>query len=465
MKEKLPVGNFKEGKSMNTKLSIALACLLGASPVFAQQKSMTLEERVAELEASQSLNIFTFGGYLLTRYDGVNLKQSTPAATALEATTEHWRLDTGFNINANISNKIKFYSTVGMSKNFNAWNKQSSGVGSSPTFLPDATESRSEQGSQAYVEKAYADYTFMPNTTLSFGRLPTMDGPPSEMSLGTARMGTYPSVGYNAPFDGLALSYNLPMDKQNLAIRVLYTPMTYMTTGAGKIGGAPEGLGNVTINGTKINSEVPFGAAMVEYGIDGTSIANKINLLVFAYQTGDLPLDGSTFNVGAGAGTGMVNFKVGGQVITAGFTGVAGTDLDLSLTYFQSKVENSGTMTIPGLGPIYGFGATADGDTLTGSTKLYSARYKWNNTFIGVEYLDGGKNVFNYDPATEVVNGFYSTTGTGTHYYVTQKLTPELGFRVGYMHQDYKSTPFSFGASADTDRKIDTMYSSLRLDF
>lgn len=450
---------------MNKKASIVLACLLGASPVFAETKAMSLEDRVAELEANQAVNIFSFGGSLGMRYDDVNAKQTTPATSAFEGHTQHWRLTSGFNVNANISNKLKFYSTSAISKNFNSWNTQVAGVGSSDTILSDPTDSRSEKGSQVYLEKAYADYAFADNMNFSFGRLPTMDGPPSEMPLGKARMGTYPSVGYNAPFDGMALSYNLPMEKQNFAARILYTPFTYYTSSAGKLAGsAPEGLGNVTINNTKINSEAPFGAAMLEYGIDGTAVANNITLMLFGYQTGNLPIDGSKLSVGAG-GSGLVEFKVGGQVLTATFTGVAGSDLDLSLTYFQSKVDNSGDITVTGLGHIYGFGATAQGDSLTGSTKLVSARYKISNTFIGAEYLDGGKSVFNYDPATEVVNGFYSTTGTGTHFYILQKLTPELAFRIGYMKQEYKSTPFTFGASSDTDRKIDTIYSSLRLDF
>lgn len=453
---------------MNTKLSLVLACLLGASSAFAQGKTVSLEDRVSELEANAAVNIFSFGGHLGVRYDSVDYKQTTPASSALESTTEHWRLSSGFNVNANVSPKLKFYSTSAISKYFNSWNSQNSGAGTIPNYLTDPQDSRAERGSQVYLEKAYADYTFTDGMTLSFGRLPTMDGPPSEMPYGKARMGTYPSVGYNAPFDGLALSYNMPMENQNFAARVLYTPFTQYTTSAGKLGGNGN-LGNITTTGAgaqKINSETAFGALMLEYGIDGTAVANKISVMAFGYQTGNLPIDGSQISVGAG-GSGLVEFKVGGQVLTASMSGIAGSDLDLSLTYFQSKVENSGVITVTGLpsGPIYGFGASAEGDTLTGSTKLISARYRIMDTFIGAEYLDGGKSVFNYDPATEVVNGFYSTTGTGTHVYVTHKLTPELAFRIGYMKQEYKSTPFTFGASSDTDRKITTMYSSLRLDF
>jgi hypothetical protein len=416
------------------------------------QPTKSLEDRISELEANQVTDIFTFGGYLSTRYDDISLAQTWP--TSLEGHTQHWRLTSGLNVNANVS------------KNFNSWNNQSSGVGSSPTYLTDPADSRAERGSQIYLEKAYANYLFSPRATFSFGRLPTLDGPPTEMPLGNARMGTYPSIGFNAPFDGFALSYDQPLEKNNFTARALYTPFTYYTAGAGKLApSAPDALGNVTIANTKINSETPFGAIMLEYEINESSVANKINIIAQAYQTGNLAVDGSQYSVGNSVGVGLVEFKVGGQVLSLYLSGVGGSDLDINLTYLQSRVDNSGVITGLPTGSIYGFGASAQGEALIGTTKLLSVRYKLNNTFLGAEYLDGGKNVFNYDPSTEVINGFYSTTGMGLHYYVTQKLTPELSLRVGYMNQIYKSTPFTFGPSVDTDRKISTIYSSLRLDF
>lgn len=364
-----------------------------------------------------------------------------------------------------MSKKISFYSTLTASKYFNTWAVQPSGVGTAPSYLTDPSDSRAELGPQIYLEKAYADYRFAEQFTFSFGRLPTMDGPPSHLPLGKARMGTYPSMGYNAPFDGIAFSYNLPIDAdQSFSARILYTPMSYYTSSTGKIGGAGN-LGNVTIAGSKINSLSDFTSLMLEYNLANTSVANKISILAMAYQTGDLPIDGSLFNAGGGAGAGLVNFKVGGQVIVAELNQIMDSGFDLAVTYLNTKVENSGTITVPGLGSIYGFGASSEGESLTGNSTLVSARYKWSDLFIGAEYLAGGKNVFNYDPATEVVNGFYSTPGTGTHAYALYKLTPELGWRLGYMKQEYKNTPFSFGASSDTDREITTYYTDLRLDF
>lgn len=442
-----------------------VTAVLATPAAFAQSTSLSLEDRVAELEANQSLNIFKFSGFLNTRYDDVNAEQTTPASSAFESHTQHMRLRAGINANAEISKSLNFYSTLTASKYFNTWATQPSGVGTIPTYLNDALESRDENGSLLYLEKAYADYRFTDRFTFSFGRLPTMDGPPSHMPQGKARMGTYPSMGYNAPFDGLALSFNQPLDNQSISFRALYTPMSYYTTSAGKLGGAPEGLGNVTIAGSKINSMSDFYSLMFEYNLGQTVVANKFNFILMHYQTGQLSVDGSLFNAGGGAGSGLVDSRVGGQVAVAELSQIMDTNFDLAVTYLQTQVDNSGTITIPGLGSIYGLGASSEGETLKGNSTLISARYKWANLFIGAEYLIGGKNVFNYDPASETVNGFYSTPGKGMHAYGLYKLTPELGVRLGYMKQDYDSTPFTFGASGDTDREITTYYTDLRLDF
>ncbi|NUN06468.1 MAG: DUF3373 family protein [Bdellovibrio sp.] len=445
------------------KIAVAVSLIV---PSFVNAQTMSVEDRLSELEANQSLNIFSFGGYLDTRYDDIDAEQTSPAQSAFKGHTQHLRLRSGLNVNAKISPKLNFFSTFATSKYFNVWQKQNTATGTQPAYLADAGESRAENGSQVYLEKAYADYMFSDSFTFSFGRLPTMDGPPSHLSLGKARMGTYPSIGYNSSFDGIAFSYNKAWDDQSFAARVLYTPFTYNNTSAGKlVGTSPEGLSNVVIAGSKTNSVTPLTSVMFEYGIKNTGVANNINVMAMAYQTGDLAVDGAMFNAGAGAGSGLINFKVGGQVVAFELTGIMGSGFDLGVTSLQSKVDNSGTATIPGVGAIYGFGASSEGESLSGNTTLVSGRYKWNNTFIGGEYLMGGKNVFNYDPSTEVANGFYGTPGTGTHAYILHKLTPELGLRVGYMKQEYKSTPFSFGASGDTDRKITTVYTNLRLDF
>ena len=52
-----------------------VVCLV---PALSLAQSKTLEERVAELEANQSLNIFSFSGTFQTRYDQIiSAKQSS----------------------------------------------------------------------------------------------------------------------------------------------------------------------------------------------------------------------------------------------------------------------------------------------------------------------------------------------------------------------------------------------------
>ncbi len=448
----------------NLKFVLIVLLSVFVNSSFASTK--TLEERVAELEANQTVNIFNFSGFLSTRFDHIDAKQTTPSTTAFEGHTQHWRLKSGFNINANISPKTKFYSTFAVSKKFNKWNSKTNGSGTAAIYLSELEESRGNNGSQVYLEKAYADYSISDSTVFSFGRLPTVDGPPSNLPMGKARMGTYPSMGYNATFDGMALSYKKPInEEQNLSLRLLYTPFTYYTNSQGKMFDPPNGLSNVVINNNRINSETRMFAEMLEYSIKNTFIAQEFSLIYFMYQTENLAIDGSDFNAGSGAGSGLINLKFSAEVLLAQLEKVAGSDLDLALTVLMSKVQNRGIVTVPGAGTIYGFGATYEEETLAGSSLLLSARYKMDNFYVGGEYLKGGKNVFNYSPAAEYLTSFYNTAGTGIHLYTLYKIAPELGLRFGYVEQKYDNTPFTFGPVASTDRKITTVYSELRLDF
>ena len=81
--------------------AVLVAGALMAPQAFAQAK--TLEERVAELEANQSLNIFNFSGIFTTRYDDIlKAKQTEPAASALDTKDlNYMRMKFQFNIESN----------------------------------------------------------------------------------------------------------------------------------------------------------------------------------------------------------------------------------------------------------------------------------------------------------------------------------------------------------------------------
>lgn len=450
---------------------LLLAAVLAPSAGFAQ---MSLEDRVAELEANQSLNIFSFSGALETSYDSIKAKQGVTSTTReYDEETNYLRMKAFINVDAKVSPKINFYSRFATSKFFNTYEQRNIGTGSSPELLGELSESRDEKGSQVYLEKAYADYTFAEGSVFSFGRLPTIDGPLTHIQNGRPRSGTYPALMYNSALDGLALSKNMALGAGNFAARVIYTPFMNTTTSEGKSSSFPAVFIKPTVNSDKQSNFTDLTSLMLEYGMN--TGMGAFNVIYQGYQTGEFYADGASIStvVSASAtatGSGVVYFKNQAHNLTAEWNRVANTDLDLGVSYITTRVQNRGSISmLVGTTPvaaIYGLGASKQDEVLTGSSSLVSARYSvMNELMVGAEYLAGGKNVFIYDVGADNLTSFYSTPGTGTHAYVLFKPEPQLGFKLGYMNQEYKNTPFTFGESKETDRKVTTYYANIRLDF
>lgn len=521
-------------------LGMALGLAVAAAPV---AQAMTLEDRVGELEASQSLNIWNFSGMLSTRYDNIGFKQDaayTPpiysaatavapsipstatSSTAMPATLaatvsstpgylarglynsalgqpimdskgNYVRMQFQFNADANVSKNVKFYSRMTMTKHMNRWATQ----GQSSPLLMDVYSADgygyTNQGPVMMVEKAYADLT-VPNTgvVVSFGRIPTTDGPPAQNWDGRARMGTYPMLSYNVPLDGFALTYKLDQylpSAHKLAVRAIYTPFGSMNIGSPIK--ANELFDRPTSNGSPMDNQNSIIAGQLDYNLADSFLAKNTNLILQYLKTGPLG-----FNYGIDArfpalnqsGVAMANptdLEIDFSWTTASLDlqKLFGTDFDLSLSYMMSKLNSRGTMYAPMIynssaTPIYfylpigGFGnmntTTGLGSdaSFDGNIMLISGKYRLWNTTMGAEYLAGSQDVFYFNAAAEDLTRFYTTPGTAYHAYVTQHLSENLSWRFGYMQQNQKYTGVYYGRpSADLDRKITTMYTNLRLDF
>ena len=461
------------------KIILGLAAVvMTAQPVLAQQAS--LEDRVSELEANASLNIFEFNGNLETRFDSIKAEQTDPTASAIEEENlDFWRTKFSLGVNARVSDKIKFYSKMTASKFNNVTKVSSNGGGAAPTLNEDLNIAKDEKGAQIYVEKAYADVTVADTTSVfSFGRLPTSDGPPFNLPNGRARLGTYPGLIYNAQLDGIAYSYNHAIDQgSSLSARVVYTPFTSYSSNEGKVSGSGI-LQSPQIGGKNSNTTTNLTTAMIEYSNRDLGFAQNVNVILQGYQTGNIQINGSDVNTYisqasswvTGNASSAVGSEVSANALHIDFEGIMDSKFDFAVTYLQSKIKNNGCITFT-VGPqtfcgIYGYGAAEEGEEISDSSTLTALRYKaLDTTYVGVEYLNGGKSAFVYDTNNDPLTGFYSTTGTASHIYVLHKFTSELGLRVGSMTQNYKNTPFNFGASSETDRKIATTYANLRLDF
>lgn len=455
---------------MNKKFIVSMVAVLASSSAYAQstdKKLADLENRLSELEAQSSINIFKFSGVLTERYDSFSMKQDRNSISSstqkFDERVDYLRTTFSLNASADVSKYIKFYSTITMSKYNNVYGTQAVGSGTAANVLTDFSIAKSEAGAQPFVEKAYADVLIGDTgLTYSFGRLPTSDGPPFHLQNGRPRMGTYPGLLFNAEMDGMALTYSKKMDDQAMAFRVVHAPFTRRTDATGKLTGSGV-VTNPTLGGNRANTLIDFDTAMAEYSKRNTSFADNISVILQAWQLSKMPIDYTDIG---GMTSGYAETSIGAQAIHVDMENVAKSNFDFSLTVMQSKVENDGCVKASGVCQIFGFGATKQGEGAVGSSTLVGARYKLtNSSFLGGEYLQGGKSTFVYDANNDTLAAFYATTGVGTHFYGLHKFTPELSLRAGYMNQKYDSEPFKIGSQGEIDRIIQTYYANLRLDF
>ena len=297
---------------------------------------------------------------------------------------------------------------------------------------------------------------------MSFGRLPTEDGPLYHITENRPRAGTYPNLMYNTPLDGLAMSYNQDAGGGQVSARVIYSPFTTYADASGKLGGNGI-LEKPLVGGIKSSTQTELTSVMVEYS------NNMFALIYQGYQTGKFGVSGTDINLGAGAGSGKATFAIQAHSLTAEADNIMSTGLTIGATYLTAEIKNTGDISVPTGGPalhMYGLGASKEGDKPNGSTALVSARYNVNNKMsLGAEYLNGSKNTFVYDTSSDYLTGFYATHGTASQFYVNYKFEPELTLRVGAMSQDYDYGTLGLSAQTKTNKQVNTIYSKLRLDF
>lgn len=467
-------------------ITIILALGLAANA----QKS--LEDRVSELEAQQSLNIFNFSGYLESYYDNIKAKQSaTTSTSALDDKTDYLRLRAGININATVSEKTKFYSKIVASKFMNKMTTQGTYDNS---FTPDLSEGRRfEEGSSMFLEKAYADVSLSEGLVFSFGRLSTVEGPHTQMAYNKDRMGTYPYLAYNSILDGFAFTYNHKGSESTASGRLIYTPLQTYNRGSLT---TPPYLAQTTVDGAKVPNLTDILAYMAEYQTSAGPIAKNLNIIFMGYVTqtrvgvnslsssaktaleagikqgcvAGLPTGYPASTCDAITSSGSINAGISANNLTVELADIAGIGVDLGASYIQTEIANKGAInyTLGGqnIYSIYGLGAAASEEKTKGATSVVNLKYNINsNNAIGYETLNGGKGVFIYAVGALDLTGYYTMSGTAEKFYYSTKLLNELSLNLSYAKQKYKYAAPSFGAIAESDKTVDNYTAMLRLEF
>ncbi|MBF0452110.1 MAG: DUF3373 family protein [Candidatus Magnetomorum sp.] len=111
------------------------------------------------------------------------------------------------NLKASVGSWLRFHSRLSM---YHIWADDDAPVYPEVNFI---NQSRTPSDIALKVERVYADVFFEPvqdiPMALTFGRLPTTDGFPTNLREDTARKSTYPNMAYDIETDGIGLSVDL----------------------------------------------------------------------------------------------------------------------------------------------------------------------------------------------------------------------------------------------------------------
>lgn len=414
----------------------------------------SVEERLAELEANQNLRYFNLSGFLISTYDHISAEENYPENFD-NPDLQYLRLRLSLNADAEINPQIRVFTRVTATKFMNNWRSQ----GGDPTYIHDVEGVYSNSGSLIYLEKAYVDLACPESIwTLSVGRLPTVNGSPEHFWDMLPRQGTYPLLTFDAPLDGVAVTFradsHLPLNHE-LAVRVLYTPFTDVVWAGNRKYLRPptDDTNGVVAAGDESETLINMGSVQLDYTLKNQTWTDELGAILQYYKSGRLPFFTTV-------GTSDLNLQGDGLTALLELNSIAQTPLDVSLSHTYTNTISDGLLA-PGLG----FGTDQDHGTNYGSLTLLSTRYRFQNWAVGLEWLTSSGVPFYFSAAPEDLTRFYSTPGNSEHLYVATKWMSLVTLRAGYRQQNYSANPISFGPVQSTDRVVKTYYLSLRTDF
>jgi len=167
-----------------------------------------INKRLDDVETKAMMDKMNFGAEVRTRFDWYGYKKDADEAAGIEEIDESVNglasTQIRLNLRADVSDQLRFNGRLAMYK---LW-----GDKTLHTTYDDLSAGREPSDTRLWVERAYVDYFFniwkIP-MALTFGRLPTTDGMPTDLREDSPRKSTYPSLAWDAQVDGLSLSFGL----------------------------------------------------------------------------------------------------------------------------------------------------------------------------------------------------------------------------------------------------------------
>jgi hypothetical protein len=450
-----------KGKNIMKKLLV-----LGMSSVFAfGAAAQTLEERVEALEFAGYESIFRFSGQLEMRFDSVTIDNkdaytsisdlgtylgSGGASGTTTTPADEWnngyaKMWFRMNMSAQPSDKLSFFGRLSSAKHMNAFGAEGTQNTTYQEFNAGIT---TRDNASVWLERAFANYKFTDNLTMTFGRLPTVGGAPKHLSKGEAMAGAYPTQAYSAIFDGVALTYSKKSTSgATHSGRFVWTPTTTPNL---------ESSSPVTsAAGSKMTSMNDWVAAMYEYENTSVSWARKSHFIGQFMQAN-----------GSETSTQALVLNLQRYALYWEILGVGNSKFDLALSHSINKLKNEGELN--GLFPKGYLGLT-DGEEATGGSTIITTRYALTEkSKIGFEYVTTEDTAFTFDAVSTTPINMYGSFGSGYHLFYNHTFDGGLKMNVGYMTFTQDST-YQFvgliGDKIEIDKKTDALYTGFVADF
>ena len=427
------------------KLALMLPLTFGFVFGNVEARLSDLEERMDAVEVEAESSKVKFSLEFSTALN--NFQSDSSIAGRSRSEPLKWSAGLYLNMNANVNKYTKFTGRLSMTKAFGdlAW---------TPTIYADPySAGRGVAGSSAvYVERAYVDLFLGDYFALTFGRLPSTDGPGSLLRNSSARLSTYPALMVNALGDGVVLTYKpLPHSASDVYARVGFAKAYQAIYGASTTSGGTI-FGGIGINKS---ADMDLWYAGVESPFLPSSAGKSLLMLGYIYLSNySIPDAALAAAAAAAAGNAaIVNNYTQGRASRFGDLQYINLHLEhnnafgSNFHWFVSYSLNSGGAA----GELGSFGSLRAGPTFQLNTNQgwaahIGVRYDFSSHFkLGYEYFHGNKNWYAFSRVSinDPLN-IRNTRGDVHDAYMIFQLDMYQFFRLSYTYQyhEYDSPLF-----------------------
>lgn len=428
------------------KLALITALAFGFALGNVEQRITDLEERMDAVEVESELSKVKFSLEFTTAMN--NFQSDARDTSKSVAEPLKWSAGLYLNMNANVNKYTKFTGRLSMTKAFGD-------LATNPNIFPDPfSAGRGVAGSSAiYVERAYVDLFLGDYFALTFGRLPSTDGPGSLLRNSSARLSTYPALMVNALGDGVVLTYKpMPKSFSDVYARIGFAKAYQAIYGADVQSGGSI-FGGLGINKT---ADMDLWYAGIETPFLPSSLGKSLLMLGYIYLNDysipDYALNSANPNnpnanmnppLRNGRATRMGDLQY--LNLHLEHNNAFNTGLHWFLSY--SMNSGSGSSDIPSLlqsFPIFQF------NTNQGWALHFGARYDFSSYFkLGYEFFHGNKNWYAFSRVSinDPLN-IRNTRGDVHDVYMIFQLDVYSFFRLSYTNQYHEYATVTFPSVA-----------------